>query len=135
MKIRENILEQIVNHAKKSASIEACGYLASKDNVLSLAYELTNIDHSFEHFSFDPKEQFSAFKDARNRGFEITAVYHSHPASPARPSQEDIRLGLDAEKLYVIISLLGGGEDIRAFWIRNGQVTEEIMEVVDDDRL
>jgi proteasome lid subunit RPN8/RPN11 len=135
MKIYKNILDQIVNHAKKSASIEACGYLASKDNVLSLAYELTNIDHSFEHFSFAPKEQFFALKDARNRGFEVTAVYHSHPASPARPSPEDIRLALDAEKLYVIISLLGGGENIRAFWIKNGQVTEEILEVVYDNRL
>jgi proteasome lid subunit RPN8/RPN11 len=135
MKIRKDILDQVVAHARKNALIEVCGYLASKDEVLSLAYELTNIDHSFEHFSFDPKEQFSALKDARNRGFEITAVYHSHPASPARPSQEDIRLAFDAEKLYVIISLLGGRENIRAFWIRNEQVTEEFLEIVDDNRL
>jgi len=135
MKIRKDILEQMGSHAKKDASIEACGYLASKDNVLSLAYELTNIDRSFEHFSFDPKEQFFALKDARNRGFEITAVYHSHPASPARPSPEDIRLSLDAQKLYIIISLLGGMENIRAFWIRSGQVTEEHLEVIYDNRV
>ena len=130
MKIRNGVVEQIITHVKGKAPIEACGYLATKGDVIVHAYELTNVDDSTEHFSFDPKEQFSAVKDARLRGLEITAVYHSHPASSARPSEEDIRLAFDPDKIYVIVSLLGG-QDVRAFRIKNGCVEIENVEVVD----
>ena len=135
MRIHKTIFEQIVIHARREAPVEACGYIAAKDGVLLRAYELTNTDHSPEHFTFDPKAQFAGVKSARNDGLEAAAVYHSHPASPARPSKEDISLAFDADKLYVIVSLLGGRETVKGFWIRNGQVTEEILEVVHGDRI
>lgn len=135
MKIRADIRERLVAHARREAPLEACGYLAVKDGVLAGIHALTNCDKSPEHFSFDPKEQFAAVREARSNGTALDAVYHSHPASPARPSAEDIRLAYDADKLYVIVSLAGGCDDVRAFWIREGQVTEEILEVVHDNRI
>jgi proteasome lid subunit RPN8/RPN11 len=57
-------------------------------------------------------------------------VYHSHPASPARPSQEDIRLAFDPSINYIIVSLVSPEPDLRAFLIRNGIVTPEPVEVV-----
>ena len=133
MKIRKAVLRQMFIHAKKEAPVEACGYLAAQDGIIVAAYELTNIDRSQEHFSFDPKEQFAAMKKARTRGLEICAVYHSHPASPARPSAEDIALAHDPNMLYVIASLAGGQEEIRAFRIRNQQVEPEPLEVLNDE--
>jgi len=112
------------------APIEACGYLSLKDGVLAGIHELTNCDNSPEHFSCDPQEQFAAIKRARARGVSLEAVYHSHPASPARPSAEDIRLAHDAQKLYVIVSLADGRDEVRAFWIKGGRVIEEALEVV-----
>ncbi len=135
MRITGDIQERLLAHARREAPLEACGYLAVKDGVLAGIHELTNCDKSPEHFSFDPREQFAATREARAKGTSLEAVYHSHPASPARPSAEDIRLAYDAGKLYVIVSLADGHEDVRAFWIKNGQVTEETLEVVHDDRL
>ncbi|MDO8662936.1 MAG: M67 family metallopeptidase [Candidatus Omnitrophota bacterium] len=132
MKILKNVLAQIVQHAKKEAPLEACGYLAGLDGVIIKDYPLTNLDKSSEHFSFDPKEQFTAVKDARAQGLEIYAVYHSHPASAARPSQEDIKLAYDPQMLYVIVSLADGKEEIRAFSIRNGEVNLINLEVSND---
>jgi len=91
MKISKTVIRKIVEHAKGEAPLEACGYLAGKDNAITQIYALTNIDKSREHFSFDPKEQFSSVNNARAKGLEMRAVYHSHPASPARPSLEDIK--------------------------------------------
>ena len=135
MKICSDIRQRLLAHARRETPLEACGYLAVNDGVLAGVHELTNRDKSPEHFSFDPREQFTAIREARARGMSLEAVYHSHPASPARPSDEDIRLAFDADKLYVIVSLADGHEDIRAFWIRDGKVTEETLEVVHDERL
>jgi proteasome lid subunit RPN8/RPN11 len=131
MKIKRNIISQIIEHAKRDAPVEACGYLAAKDGIVSRYYDLTNIDHSQEHFSFDPKEQFAVVKDARAKGYEVCAVYHSHPATPARPSVEDIKLAYDPGISYVIVSLAGGKEDVKSFKIAGGKAEREDLEIVD----
>ncbi len=135
MKILKSVIKEMVEHAKKEAPLEACGYLASKNAMIMASYALLNIDKSNEHFSFDPQEQFVAVKDARARGWEISAVYHSHPASPAHPSQEDIKLAYDPDMSYFIVSLVGGQEDVKAFLIRNSLVTPIELEVIDDQRV
>ena len=123
--ISKQILTQIFDHAKADLPNEACGYLAGKDGVVSIAYSLTNIDHSPEHFSFDPAEQFKTVKDARNKELEILANYHSHPSTPARPSVEDIRLAFDPTISYVIVSLAESEPTIKSFKIRDGNVEPE----------
>jgi len=123
--IEQSILDQIVEHAKADFPNEACGYLAGNDGVITFSYHLTNTDHSPEHFSFDPTEQFQTLKDARSKDLQIMANYHSHPATPARPSVEDIRLAYDPEISYVIISLASEQADVRSFKIRNSIVEKE----------
>jgi proteasome lid subunit RPN8/RPN11 len=130
MKITKEIVVDVFRHAKKDVPIEACGYLGGKDDVVTKCFPMTNIDKSKEHFSFDPKEQFSVLKDARAKGFEMLAVYHSHPATPARPSKEDVRLAYDPTISYVIASLAGKQETIKSFKIKNGTVIPDPIEIV-----
>lgn len=132
MKILKKVIKEMGDHAKKESPLEACGYLASKDGIIIASYALVNTDKSNEHFSFDPKEQFTAVKDARAKGLEMRAVYHSHPASLAHPSQEDIKLAYDPNMAYFIISLAGGNQEARAFSINSGVVAEINLEVIDD---
>lgn len=73
---------------------------------LKRVYLLTNIDHSNEHFSLDPKEQLEAIKDMRKNGFVPLGNWHSHPESPSRPSEEDKRLAFDSKASYMILSLM-----------------------------
>ena len=135
MKIQKNIVERLAGHAKRESPVEACGYLAGKASVITVSYELTNVDRSTEHFSFDPKEQFATVKDARTKGLEVYGVYHSHPASPARPSGEDIKLAYDPNILYFILSLANGQEDLKAFRIKDHKVEPVLIEVVENDRI
>ncbi len=128
--IKQSIIDQIVAHARNELPNEACGYLAGDDGVVTHSYQLTNIDHSPEHFSFDPAEQFQTVRDARNKGLQIVANYHSHPATPARPSVEDIRLAYDPGISYLIISLASNQSDVKSFRIKDSIVEKEEIIIV-----
>lgn len=132
MIIAQNIIDQIIAHAKREGPIEACGYLAGIDDRLTTFYEMKNIDGREDHFSFDPQEQFAAHKKARQAGLRIIGVYHSHPVTPARPSVEDITLAYDPASLYVIISLMDDRPAVKGFWIRQGKVNEEPLNIEDN---
>ena len=130
MKMLKGILETIYREAEKEAPLEACGYLAGKEGVISTHYKMTNVDQSEIHYSFDPQEQFQVIKTVRNSGLEIIAAYHSHPESPARPSKEDIRLAHDSSIIYVIVSLESGKRTCGAFTIKDGLVIPEPLEII-----
>lgn len=124
--IPREILSDMVKHAREHAPVEACGLLVGAGDRVAKAYHLTNIDASPDHFSLDPKEQFSVTKEIRPRGWDVLAVYHSHPATPARMSQEDIRLALAPDMKYVIVSLLDqGAPQVKSFTVRDGRPVEE----------
>lgn len=115
IKIPQNIIDAIIKQAYNELPNETCGLLSGIENTVQTHYPMTNIDHSPEHFSFDPKEQFQVLKESRKVGQKIIANFHSHPESPARPSEEDIRLANDPNIIYIIISLAEETPDIKAF--------------------
>lgn len=135
MKIRKEILDKVKEHAKSSFPIEACGYLASKDGVVTDIYKMTNVDDSTEHFSFDPQEQISVYLDSKSKGLKLDGVYHSHPYTPARPSPEDIKLAYDPNISYVIASLAQDEIVIKSFRIVSGEVTQEEIEEIENELL
>ncbi len=130
IKITEEVIRNIIAHAQADAPVEACGYLGARDDLAIECLHLTNVDDSPEHFNLDPAEQFAAARSFRKRGLQLRAVYHSHPASPARPSQEDIRLAFDPSLSYVIVSLAESSPVVKSFSIQNGSVTPEPIEIV-----
>ena len=134
--IPQQIIEGIIEQARNELPNEACGLLVGEiigDGIeaacrVHTQYPMENIDRSPEHFSFDPKEQFAVLREARAQGLRIIANYHSHPQSPSRPSQEDIRLAFDPNILYVILSLQDKDNPIlKAFSIKAGEVAEEAV--------
>lgn len=130
IKLPQHILNGIIEQAKKELPNEACGLLVGLNNVVQKQFALTNTDHSPEHFSFDPKEQFEVMRKARNEGLKIIANYHSHPESPSRPSDEDIRLAYDPNILYLIISLATEIPSVKAFSIIEKKSTEVPIEII-----
>ncbi len=128
MNISKEIIDQLIAQARQDAPNETCGYLLgiSIDGVETVTenYWMENIDHSPEHFSFAPKDQFAALRYARSKGLRILANWHSHPASPSRPSQEDLRLANDPTIRYAILSLLDGDPKLNSFKIIKGEVVD-----------
>ena len=125
MNIEKHVIEEMIAQAQQDAPNETCGYLlGTADGTVTENYWMENIDHSPEHFSFAPRDQFAALKYARSKGLKILANWHSHPASPSRPSQEDLRLANDPTIRYAILSL-HEGIHLNSFSIRNGEVVDK----------
>ncbi|MDR1881027.1 MAG: M67 family metallopeptidase [Tannerellaceae bacterium] len=129
IEIPQQIIDAIIRQAYGELPDEACGLLAGTEGVVQAHYPLTNVDHSPEHFSFDPGEQFGVLREARAQGWKILANYHSHPASPARPSDEDLRLAYDPGIVYLIVSLAGETPVIKAFRIIDGTAGEVLIKL------
>ncbi len=105
LEIPERIRRQLVAAAGAAAPLEACGLLAGTAPRVEKYYPMTNADASAEHFSLLPEEQFAAVRDMRARGWDILAIWHSHPATPARMSEEDLRLAYTPGVVHLITSL------------------------------
>jgi proteasome lid subunit RPN8/RPN11 len=126
IKIPQPVAAEMIKHAQSELPNEACGLLAGAGDEVQTHYTMTNIDHSPEHFSFDPQEQFAVLKQARANGQKIIANYHSHPSTPARPSDEDKRLAFDPDIVYIILSLAAEMPDIKAFKIDENHIMQAI---------
>ena len=128
MTIPRQVIEELIEQARRDAPDESCGYLlgerTDEGDVVTENYWMENIDHSPEHFAFAPKDQFAALKYARSKGLKILANWHSHPASPSRPSQEDLRLANDPTIRYAILSL-HQGIHLNSFKILGGEVVDK----------
>ncbi|TYQ15191.1 UNVERIFIED_CONTAM: proteasome lid subunit RPN8/RPN11 [Acetivibrio alkalicellulosi] len=128
--LNKKYFEEILKHSLSHLPNEGCGLLAGTfegdKKIIKKVYLLTNIDNSPEHFSMDAKEQFDAVKDMRNNDLLLLGNFHSHPSTPARPSDEDKRLAYDKSMSYLILSLEDRKKPVlKSFNIINGEVTEE----------
>jgi len=131
IQIPRDIVDAIVRQALAELPNEACGLLAGNEKTVENHFVMANVDSSPEHFSFDPVQQFQVLRTARKAGQKIIASYHSHPSTPARPSQEDIRLAYDPDILYLILSLAEEKPVLKAFRIQNGYGVEDSINLVD----
>ena len=137
MKIRltQRDYDAIVSHARAKAPNEACGLIGGtvEGDVKTIrkVFFLTNLDASPEHFSLDPREQFAAVKELRQNGWDLLGNWHSHPATPSRPSEEDKRLAFDPNMSYLILSLQDTEPVLHSFHIpRDKNATREELEII-----
>jgi len=131
LRIEQKIINALLAHGRREEPNEACGYLAAdQEGVIRRHFELRNIDAAPDHYRMDPAEQFAAIRQMREEGLHLAAAYHSHPATPARPSLEDLRLANDPKIIYVIVSLLAGVEPVRAFKLSQGRESEIPLQVL-----
>ena len=114
--------------------IEACGILAGKDELVEKYYKMTNADESRVHFKLLPDEQFEVIKDIRATGCRMLAIYHSHPDTPARLSEEDIRLALTPDVAYLILSLQQSDMPVlKGFVVEDNKAVEVPIELMKDN--
>mgnify|MGYP002854605391 CR=1 FL=1 len=138
--IKKTDFDRIYEHALSEAPDEACGLIAGYDDEsgvrhIEKVYICTNVDHTNEHFTIDPREQLSVIKDIRANGLKPLGNWHSHPETPARPSEEDKRLANDKEASYLILSLADEGNPVlNGFHVEgeqgNKKVRKEDIEIV-----
>ena len=136
IRMKYPFLDEIAKYAKEHLP-EACGLIAGSEDengrLITKVYYLTNTDHAEDHFTMDPREQLAAIKDMRANGLKPLGNWHSHPSSPSRPSDEDIKLAYDPNASYMIMSLMAENPVINSFHIEGGQVTKEDLRIYSDE--
>ena len=125
------VFDQMVAQARAALPAESCGILAGSDNRIERLYEMTNMDNSPTHFTMDPAEQFAVVKKMRAAGLKMLAIYHSHPLTPARLSDEDMRLALTPDVAYLVLSLKDAENPCaKVFVVDRGQIREVPLTIV-----
>src|SRR5437899_8661933 len=129
MRIGAALYDESVAHAREEAPNECCGMIASRDGEAVKVYRAQNAAASPLRYEIDGAEQYRIQMAIEDAGQDLGAIYHSHTRSAPYPSQTDINLAFYPEALYVIVGLAGEEPEVRAFHIRDGQVTEAELEV------
>ena len=123
------MLDQIVAQARAEAPNECCGIVGARDGRAAAVYPVRNAAASPLRYEIDPKDQLRVFEALDDAELEIGAIYHSHTRSAPEPSQTDINLAFYPDAVYVIVGVAGEEDDIRAWRIVEGRVSEASLEV------
>jgi len=118
--------DELIAHARAEAPNECCGYARLTDGRVEEVFRGQNTRLSPYGFDLDGPSLLAANElDGEGHG---VAVYHSHPRSPAEPSEQDRNLAQYPHWIYLIVSL-ADEPHVRAWRIVDGSVEEEALEV------
>jgi|SRR5579864_1131637 len=125
VKVRPEILDQMVAHARREPHIECCGLLAGRDGVITAIFPATNSLSSATAYEIAPRELFEMFRTLRDRELTHLGQYHSHLSTENAPSATDIEQAGYPDQAYFIVSpRLDTPNPVRAYSIRDGAVRE-----------
>jgi proteasome lid subunit RPN8/RPN11 len=130
MRISQELFDEMVAHAVADAPNECCGMIASRGGEAVTVHRATNTAASPLRYEIDGAEQYRIQMAIDDEDLDLGAIYHSHTRSEPVPSQTDINLAFYPEALYVIVGLAGAEPDVRAYQIRDGQVSDAELNVI-----
>ena len=129
MRMARELYAEMVDHARAEAPNECCGMIASLDGAAVRLYRARNAAASPLRYEIDGPEQYRIQMEIYDADLDLGAIYHSHTRTEPYPSQTDINLAFYPDALYVIVGVAGSDPEVRAFHIREGQVTEAELHV------
>lgn len=107
----------IRRHARESYPYECCGALLGCNQVVSEVFALPNTTEGEprRRFLIRPIDYQAAELRATELGSELLGFYHSHPDSPAQPSQYDLDHAWPVFA-YVILAVTAGKPAALTSW-------------------
>ena len=133
MRLKREHLQAIIAHAREGIPQEVCGFVVGQHDASHAVLRARNV-------ASEPRRRFvphaadfmHADEQVAAHGWEYLAIYHSHPASPAYPSDYDVehRPQLLPEARAIICSLMDPARpDVRAYRFEDGRVVPEPLEI------
>ena len=132
--LSKDLYDKIVAHARADHPDEACGVLAGPagSDRPERFIPMTNAARSPTFYEFDSTEQCGVWQEMDDRDEEPVVIYHSHTATEAYPSRTDISYANEPGAHYVLVSTRDPHDsEVRSYRIRDGQVSEEPVTVVE----
>jgi proteasome lid subunit RPN8/RPN11 len=103
--------------------------IAARDGEAVAVHRARSLNPSPLRYDIDSRDLIRIMTEIEEDGLELGAIYHSHTRSDPVPSQTDINLAFYPDSLYVIVGLAGAEPDVRAWEIRDRQVTRRPLEI------
>lgn len=142
MRLTRSQLEQLIAQARRDAPYETCGMIGGKDGRALKLYPIKNVAADrVTRYLMDGAEQIAAMQDMDEQGYELLAIYHSHPATRAYPSPTDVREAYDPDlgelrypgTVYLLISLMNpDAPEVRGYRLDDGTIHEIPLEIAED---
>jgi proteasome lid subunit RPN8/RPN11 len=129
--VPRRVLDDIRSHAAQEAPRECCGVLIGADDRVLESVRAGNLAGGVSRFEIDPRDHIRAIREARARSLDVIGFYHSHPRSPAYPSETDVAEAGYAGVVHLIAGVGANGEEARLFRIDGAQILELRLEVAD----
>ena len=132
LKIRQELVDALVAHARTDHPDEACGVIAgpagSDEPIRHIP--MVNAARSTTFYEFETHDLLKLYRELDANNEDPVVIYHSHTATEAYPSRTDIAYASEPFAHYVLISTRESGTEdgpyeFRSFRIVDGQVTEE----------
>jgi proteasome lid subunit RPN8/RPN11 len=125
VRVRQEILNEMLAHARREPRIECCGMLAGRDGVITEIFPAMNALSSATAYEIKPRELFELFRYLRKKELTHLGQYHSHLTTENIPSPADIEQAGYPDQAYFIVSpQVDAPNPVRAFSIRDGAVRE-----------
>lgn len=131
--IERPLLDQLLEHLQACYPQEGCGLLAGDGETgwVTAVYPIENSLHSRTAYKMNPTQQVQAMLELEARGWQLLAIYHSHPHGPETPSVTDVAQAMYPEAFHIIVSLQDRARPVvRIFSIAGQEVVEQKMRVV-----
>ncbi|MGN6662836.1 MAG: Mov34/MPN/PAD-1 family protein [Solirubrobacterales bacterium] len=131
MKISQELIDEMVAHAREDLPNECCGMIGGRDGAATRVVRVGNAAASPLRYEMDPQGQYDALKRIEDAGEELVGIYHSHTRSAAYPSQTDVNEArMWPEQTYVIVSLENEeAPDVKAYDLADLKIADVDLDV------
>ncbi|HEX5609243.1 MAG TPA: M67 family metallopeptidase [Solirubrobacterales bacterium] len=130
MKISQQLIDELVAHAREDLPNECCGMVGGRDGEATSVVRVVNSAASPLRYEMDPQGQYNALKEIEDGGDELLAIYHSHTKSAAYPSQTDVNQAVAwPEQVYLIVSLAEEEPDVKGYLLADLKIEDVDLDV------
>ncbi len=138
------IVDAMVAHAREDLPNEACGMVHGRDGAPLAAHRVTNTAASPYRYDMHPLEMMRLEAQRDDSGETLFAIYHSHVASPAKPSPTDVRNAfvppgevqlppMFPGTLYILVSLGAEPPDVRAWRVHSAATVDAAIAALEEE--
>jgi proteasome lid subunit RPN8/RPN11 len=134
LRIRRELVDEIVAHARRDHPDEACGVIAGPEgsDLPERFIPMLNAARSPTFYEFDSGDLLKLYREMAANDEEPVVIYHSHTATEAYPSRTDASIAAEPGAHYVLVSTRDPEvHEFRSYRIVDAEITEEPVEIVD----
>lgn len=137
LEIGQEIVDQLVAHARADHPDEACGVVAGPigSELPTRFIPMVNAARSPTFYEFDSADLLRLYREMDRNDEDPIVIYHSHTATPAYPSRTDVNYASEPNAHYVLIGTQETGTEegpyeFRSYRIVDQVVTEEEVRII-----